>query len=294
MQFFLLCLVLVGVITVKTRMVDERARLSITDIILCVFLPCNILASFFDAEPSQLPSLGIMLMISVGILALSFALSMALYKRAGAEQKKVLIYATLISNASLLGNPVIESIYGLEGLTYVAAYLAPLRVGVWTVGLAIFTGGKGSWKKVIFHPCLVATYLGLLVMVTQFTPPLLISRLAFSLGSCTTPVSMIIVGCILATVDPRKILTRLTVYFTFIRLVFIPFLVMGIMLVLRPDPIVSGISVILCAMPAGATTSMLADKYGGDSELASKIIFITTLLSVITAPLLAWLLERTL
>jgi len=285
---------LVGAITVKTRLVDARARSSITNIVISVFIPCNILSSFFGTERSQLPSLGIMVVISLGILALSYVLSLVLYKRAAPGQKKVLLYATLISNAALLGNPVIESMYGLEGLTYAAAYLIPIRVAVWTVGLAIFTNGKGYLKKVIFHPCLIATYLGLLIMITGFTPPAIISRLVFSLGNCTTPLSMMIVGCILATVDPRKILSRLTAYFTFIRLVLIPLMVMGILLIFRPDPIVSGISVILCGMPAGATTSILADKYGGDSELASKIIFVTTLLSIISSPLLALALQMAL
>ena len=293
MQIFLLCLMLVGFITVKARMVNDQARSSMTDLILCVFLPANILYSFFGADMALLPSLGIILLISSGILVLSFLLSLVLYKRVGPEQKKVLVYATLISNASLLGNPVIESIYGHEGVTYVAAYLLPFRVAVWTVGLAIFTGGKkGNLKKVAFHPCLVATYLGLLVMITGFTPPDVVSRLVFTLGSCTTPLSMMVVGGILAMVDLKKIITRLTAYFTFIRLVLIPLLVMGILLVLRPDPAVSVISVILCGMPAGATTSILADKYGGDSELASRIIFVTTILSMITIPLLFLLLQR--
>jgi len=292
MQIFLLCLMFVGIIIVKARIVDAHARSSITDLILCVFLPCNILSSFFETDASKLPSLGMILAISLGIMALSFALSLVLYKRIDQQQKKVLLYATLISNASFLGNPVVESIYGLKGLIYVAAYLLPLRVAVWTVGLAIFTGGKGNLKKVIFNPCLVATYLGILVMVTNFSPPALVSRLIFSLGSCTTPVAMMVVGSILAMVNPRKLLTKLVAYFTFIRLILIPLLVMGILLIFRPDPVVSGISVILCGMPAGATTSILAEKYGGDSELASKIVFTSTALSIVTAPLLAWLLQK--
>jgi len=293
MQFFFLCLMVVGFITVKTRMVDAHARAAMTDLILCVFLPATILYSFFGSERSLLPSLGIILVISLGVLILSFALSLVLYKRVSPDKKKVLLYATLISNASLLGNPIVESLYGTEGVTYVAAYLLPIRVAVWTVGLMIFSGNeKGKLKKVIFHPCFIATYLGLLVMAAEFTPPYIVSRLAFTLGSCTTPFSMIVVGGILATVDFKKIITRLTVYFTFIRLILIPLLVMGILLIFRPDPMISAISVILCGMPAGVTTSILADKYGGDSDLASRIVFVSTLLSIVTIPLLFLLLQR--
>ena len=295
MQIFLLCLMLIGVIVVKTRIMgDARARASMTDLVIYVLLPCNILSSFFGTSRSQIPSLGIMLVISLGIMTLSLLLSRVLYRKATPEQKKVLFYATLISNAVLLGNPVVESIYGLEGLSYAAVYMLPFRLATWTLGLAIFTGRRGNLIKAFLHPCVVTVFLGLLVIIVDFTPPVLVSRLIFSLGSCTTPLSMIVAGCILATVDPRKIWTKLTIYFTFIRLVLIPLMVMGILLVFRPAPMIAGISVILCGMPAGVTTSILADKYGADSELASKIAFVSTLLSIITAPLLAWLLQRSL
>ena len=293
-QIFLLCLMAVGAITAKARIVDVHSRLSLTELALSVFLPCNILSSFFGTDRSQLFSLGIILVISLGIMALSLLLSLMLYMRVAPNQKKILLYATLISNAALLGNPVVENIYGLEGLPYVAVYLLPIRVAIFTAGTAIFSGKKGSFKQLVFHPCLVATYLGLVIMITNFTPPALVSRLAFSLGNCTTPLSMVVVGNILAMVDPKKLLTRLTVYFTFIRLILIPLLVMGVLLLFRPDPMVAGISVILSGMPGAATTSILADKYGGDRELASKIVFVSTLLSIISAPLLTWLLEQAL
>jgi len=282
----------VGIIATKLHMMDQHSRSSLSDITLFIFLPCNILSSFFSTESSQLPSMGKIFMISMGIMMLSGVLSPLLYKRVNPQQKKVVLYATLISNAGFLGNPVIESIYGLEGLPYVAAYLLPLRVAVWTVGLAVFTGGKGNLKKVIFHPCLIATYLGFLIIVTKFNPPALVSRLAFSLGNCTTPASMMVVGGILATVKPGKIISGLVAYFTFIRLILIPLLVMGALFFLRPDPMLSGISVILSGMPAAATTSLLAEKYGADKELASRITFSSTILSIVTAPLLAWLLQR--
>jgi len=292
MQIFLLCLVFVGVITVKAHIVDEHSRASLSDLVLSVFLPCNILSSFFGTSRSQLPSMGILFAISLGVMTLCFVLGQyVLYRKTGLEQKKVLVYATLISNATFLGNPIVESVFGHDALPYAAAYLVPLRVAIWTVGLALFAGGKGNLKKVIFHPCLIATYAGLLVMATGFTPPALVSRLASSLGNCTTPVSMMVVGCVLAMVDPKKLVTKLIMYFTFIRLALIPLLVMGFLFLFRPDPIVSGISVILSGMPAGVTTSILADKYKADRELASKIVFVSTLLSIVTAPVLAWLLQ---
>ena len=290
-QIFLICLVVVGIITVKARIVDGHTRNSLSDIVLYIFLPCNILSSFFGTDISLLPSIGIMLVISSGILAFTLILSLVLYKRINPEQKKVLLYGTIISNANFLGIPVVEGIYGITGVPYVAAYVLPLRIAVWTFGLAIFIGGKSNLKKVFFHPCLIATYLGLLVMITGFTPPALLSRLVYSLGNCTTPVSMMVVGCILAMVDVRKLVSKLTVLYTFVRLAFIPFCVMGILLLIRPAPMVTGVSVLLSGMPAAVTTTILADKYGADKELASSMAFMSTLLSIFTAPSMAYLLS---
>jgi predicted permease len=292
MQIFLLCLILVGFMTAKVRIVDERARSSLSDLILDIFLPCNILSSFLGTSTSQLPSLGVILLISTVNLLFCFLFARLLYRKVGREQKKVLLYATIISNASFLGNPVVESLFGIEALIYSAIYLVPLRVALWTVGIAIFSSEKVSWKKAVFHPCLVAIYVGILVMITGFTPPSLVSRLVFSLGNCTTPISMLVVGNVLGMAESRKLINKLTFYYAFIRLVLLPCILMGVMFVLRPAPIISGVSVILSGMPAPATTSILANKFGGDKELASKIIFASTVLSMVTIPVLIWLLQH--
>ena len=292
-QLLLLSLIIVGLISAKTRIVDEHTHSALTDLILNIFLPCTILSSFFGTKRSQLLSMGIVMVISLGILAVSYVLGKyLLYRRAGPEQKKVLLYATIITNASFIGNPVIESIFGRAALIYSAVYLVPLRVALWTVGLIIFTGGKGNLRKVVFHPCLIATYLGLLLMLIEFDPPPFVTRLVFTLGECTTPLSMMVVGCVLGLVKAKNLFSGLTLYYSFIRLVLLPLLAVGGLLIFRPDPVISGVSVILCATPAAVTTSILAGKYKGDNELASRIIFVSTLLSILTIPCMVWLLIK--
>lgn len=292
MQILLLCFILVGLITAKAKIIDEHTRSSLSDLILDVFLPCNIVSSFLGTDASKLPSLGIILLVSAGLLGICFAASKFLYRRYGTEEKKVLLYATIVSNASFLGNPVIESIYGHGALIYSAVYLIPLRVALWTLGLAIFSGAKGSIRKVVFHPCLVATYLGFVLMLTGFTPPYLVSRIIYSLGDCTTPISMMVVGSVLGLIEPGKIFTKLAFYYSSIRLVVIPLFALVVMLVIHPDPVVTGVTVILSGTPAAVTTSILAGKYKSDNELASRIVFVSTLFSIATVPALIWLLQK--
>ena len=292
MQLILLCLILAGLIASKVRIIDDHTRSSLSDLILSIFLPCNILSSFLGASRSELPSLGIILGISATTLLLCFILAKyVLYRKEGLQEKKVLLYATIVSNASFIGNPVIESIFGIEALIYSAIYLIPLRIALWTVGVAIFSGVKGSLKKVFFHPCLIATYIGLFIMISGYSPPLLVSKLTFSLGNCTTPISMMVVGSVLGSVEPRKIFSKLTFYYSFIRLIFIPLGLMGVLAIFRPLPVITGVSVILCGTPAPVTTSILAEKYGSSRELASKLVFVSTLLSIVTIPIMIWLLQ---
>jgi len=291
MQILLLVLMGAGVISAKAKILNEESRNSLSDLIIAVFLPCSILNSFFGTDSSRLPSLAILLVVSAGLLALGFFIGKLFFRKCGVEQKKVLLYGTIISNANFLGNPIVESIFGVDALIYTAVYLIPIRVAIWTLGIAIFTGSSGSMKKVVFHPCLIATYLGFIVMFSGFKAPAMLSRIITTLGNCTTPLSMIVVGSILGLVQAKKLVTGLALYYSSIRLLFIPLLTMGIMLIFNPEPVVIGVAVILSGTPAPVTTAILASKYNSDSELAGKMVFMSTLLSVVTLPALIWLLQ---
>ncbi|MDR1178782.1 MAG: AEC family transporter [Spirochaetaceae bacterium] len=295
MQFLLLCLMGVGVLTEKCRLVDNHSRSALSNLVVNVLLPCNIIASFTGGGTRDFLALGMVLCVSLGIIVLTYILGkFLLFRRYEEGQKKILFYATLISNASFLGNPMAESIYGFRALIYASVYLLPVRIALWTVGLTIFTGAGKNPVKVIFHPCLAATYIGIFIMVSGVTPPELLRHLVFSLGNCTTPFSMLVIGHILAQADPRKMFTKTVLYYSFIRLVFIPLLVLGVVVLLGLDPIAAGVSVVLSGMPAPSTASIMADTYNGDRELASRIIFVSILCSLVTVPALAWLLNRVL
>ena len=289
MQILLLCLITVGFLTAKFNIVDSNSRASLTELILNVFLPCTILASFLGTDRSEILSLGILVIISLFTLAFSLGMAYLLFRKNKPEVRKVLFYAMLIPNASFLGFPLIEGIYGMGGLSYAAAYLIPLRAAIWSGGQTIFTGGKGDLKKVIFHPSMIATYTGIIFMLTGFSPPKLIHTLSEILGSCTTPLSMMVVGCVLGQIKIKNLLSPIIFYYSFIRLIIMPLLIFGILYFFRFMPIITGISVILAGTPAGVTTAILAEKYGSDSELASKLVFVSTILSMITIPILVML-----
>lgn len=135
------------------------------------------------------------------------------------------------------------------------------------------------------HPCIVAVYIGMILMISQLALPEFASSTIQAIGKCNTPMTMIIIGLILAKVDVRTICSWTAVYYTVIRLAVIPLLVFVGCRLFQVDALVTGVSVLLAGMPAGSTTAIFASKYNGDGEFATKIVVFSTILSLVSIPI---------
>lgn len=200
----------------------------------------------------------------------------------------VLQYGTICSNAGFLGNPLTEGIYGSMGLLYASIYLIPQRIIMWSAGVSFFTESpdkKTLVKKVVTHPCIVACMIGIIVMGLQITLPDFLFDTINNIGKCTTAITMILIGAILSEADLKTMVTKTTAAFSLLRLIIIPLMVFAGCLLTRMSMLVTGVSVVLAAMPAGTTTAILAVKYNGDEEFATKCVVLTTLLSMIMVPI---------
>lgn len=205
----------------------------------------------------------------------------------------VLRYGTIVSNAGFMGNPIAQGLYGDLGLLYASIYLIPMRAVMWSFGVTCFTGtqGKGVLKKILTHPCIVAVFLGMILMITQIQLPTGIEQTIRYAGNANTALSMIVIGNILAEVKASEILDLKAWWFCFVRLAMIPLIVLICCHFAGIDELVKQVSVVLAGMPAAATTAILAAKYDGDAHFAAKIVFLSTLLSMLSVPLLCMLMN---
>ena len=105
------------------------------------------------------------------------------------------------------------------------------------------------------------------------------------LSSCNTPLSMMLVGMMLAEMNPRGLMDRTMLFYTGVRLIVIPGVVFLLTMFLDIDPLLRGIAVIIAGMPAPITTALLSAKYDGDETYATGMIFVTTIVSLITLPI---------
>ncbi len=296
LQLMMFTIMGIGMLCFKRGIITSAGKSTLIDLIINLILPCNIIASYhIDMELSVLISMAQVLLISLGVQVLCLILSRILYNKVAHDKRMVLQYATICSNAGFLGSPVVEGIYGSQGLLFASVYLVPLRIVMWTAGLSCFTrerqSAAGVLKTVLTHPCIIATIIGFAWMVSGVTLPLFVEDTITTIGGCTTALSMLAIGAMLAEVDVKTVLTKLTVYYSFVRLVLIPGIVLLCGLLLHLDAMLLGIAVVLAGMPAGTTTAILASKYDGDEQYASKIVFLTTLLSMITIPVFCLLIE---
>ena len=274
----------VGFLLRRARVLGKEAERVITDLVLCVVLPCNIFNSFLSGGGDAVAADYIaVLLISIGIQVLSMLYGRFAFPKEAPDRRCNLAYAMICSNAGFLGNAVTEGVFGPMGLVLTSIYLIPQRVMMWSEGLAIYSGKanmRDVVKKVLTHPCVIACILGLAAMILKIPVPALIQTPIQSIGRCNTPLTMMMIGMILSEIDLKRLVDKTILRFTVHRLVLMPLIVYLACLLLPVGKTVAGVSVLLAAMPAGATTTMLSSKYGRDPEFATKLVVFTTLCSI--------------
>ena len=231
---------------------------------------------------------GLALIIATGMAVVALVLGSVLYLRFPQRERSILQYGTLVSNSGFAGLPVVSGAYGSEGLFLGSLFIIPTRILMWSAGISLFTkaDARDAFKKVMLNPAIIAVEIGIVRMVFQIPLPHFVDTAIDNLGACTSPIAMALVGAILADVPVRSVFDPKSFYLVAVRQILLPCLCLAALTVLKVDPLTAGVSVVLTGMPIGSTTAILAQKYGADAQFASKCVFISTLTSLITVPIL--------
>jgi len=279
----------------KAGVFSQKTRADLTNIVLYVIMPCSIFSAFHKGiTPEMLRQCLIVLIAAFGLQLLVFVLNKFLYIKFPIERRVVLKYATITNNAAFMGLPILSAVFGSTGVLYGSIALVPMRILMWTSGLSLFTKmeAKASLKVLATHPCIWAVILGLAYIFVPVRLPEFLSGAISSIGDTVRVLPMFIVGSILSDVKLRDLLDKDCFYYSLFRLAVIPSIMYGVLTLLQIDYLVTGVVVLASAMPAANTTAMMAEKYGQDSAFASKLIFVSVMLSIITLPLIAAFITR--
>ncbi|HEX3048809.1 MAG TPA: AEC family transporter [Bacillota bacterium] len=286
----------VGFYAKKRRILTNDLIKGLTELLINITVPLLTIASFnFDFSPKLLYNIGVIFAGSLGIHTLAFFLSKILFNKCAQNEKKVLQFSTVFSNCAFMGFPVLVSIYGKIGILYGSVYVVPFTIFLWTVGIWIYRGQRdsNSLGRIILNPGIVAVIIGLIIFSFSIKLPTPLYQAIDLIGSMTTPLAMIIIGAMLAGLKIKEVFGGLAIYYgTLIRLLLTPILVLGILILLGMKGVLLGVCVISTAMPTAANTVIFAEKFNGDATFASRIVFVSTLFSILTIPALLFLVGK--
>lgn len=289
----LFLLIAVGFLCGKSKLFGERAAKGMADLVLMIVTPCVIIQSFQrDMEPALMQNLLLALLIAAVLHGAMILLVNVAFREKEEARRRVLRFGVVFSNAGYMALPLQEAVLGSEGVFYGAAYVAVFNLVLWSWGLLEMSGDPKalSAKKLVVNPGLIGVVIGLGLFLGAVRLPELAASPVRHLASLNTPLPMLIVGYHLANSDVLKALRDgRTLLAIFLRIVAIPLAALGVMYLCGVRGVLLVSCTIAASAPVAAATSMFAAKYDRDVSLSVNMVSLSTLLSVVTMPLIVGL-----
>lgn len=276
---------MIGFLLYKKKFVTEQGSKELGKILLYVILPVVIVKAYlvtFSVE--LLKGLILSFMASLLVLLLSMFLSRVVFgSRYPIEQ-----FSSAFSNAGFIGIPLVEMTFNDSmAVFYVSSFVALLNILQWTYGIVVMTGKKDSiaLKKITTNPIIISFLLGILLFFLPVELPEVLDSAVAAIASMNAPVAMIILGTYLAQMKLRDLFTDRAVYLcALIRLIVIPLATAAVLALIPGNEMLKMSVLIVAATPVGSNVAIFAQMEGLDHTQAVKDICLSTVLCIVTIP----------
>lgn len=288
----LFLLLVLGFVLFKCHVFDEYTNKKISALIVNVASPMLIISSIAGVEGNDKSI--VFLMIGAGILMyIGFIILGKIINRIFPFPKKdwpVYECMVVFANTGFMGYPVLLDVFGQEAVFYASLIHMAFNFFVYTYAILCLTKSDDSEFKLNFKqlltPGIVLIFIGILIYLFDMQLPSVLMDTINSIGSLTAPLSMMMIGSSLAVYPIKDSFTDWRSYvFAFVRLIIVPFMTMIVCRLLHINPYYANITIITNAMPVGSMVLMLATQYNANVKIVTKNIVVSTLLSVITIPI---------
>lgn len=286
-------LMIIGLLLSKAGLLTERGSRDIGNILLYIVIPCVVIRSYVTEYTSQ-KLYG--LLISAFLAVISFVVAIGVAYLTYGMKKPVENFGTAFCNAGFIGIPLITAIFGSEAAFYVASFASLLNLLQWTYGVVIISGKKQpiDLKKIMINPVSIALLIGLILFFARIQVPEIINDIMQSAADMNTPGAMIVLGYYLSCTGFRQLFQEKSFYFAaLIRLLLIPGVTLLILYLIPWGHGETGmITLIAAATPIGTSTAIFAQKFGQDYQRAVCMICLSTILSIVSMPLVISVAEK--
>lgn len=287
----------VGFVCVKANVISEEASRGLSSFVHRVISPSIIISGLMrPLDAKSLEGLGLAYFLSFIFYGVAILVACLAIRKRDDIRGRVERFGVLFSNCGFMAIPLVSAAVGEAGVFYLVAFISTFQVLMWSVGYILITGEKKvQLRRMLLSPGMVATAVGLLLFFSQLPVPGVFRQLASSLASANSPVAMANVGMFLAGVPlGRELFRGRILYASFLRLAACPLASLLIIKLLGVSgwsaqaPAVILAAALAGACPSPAATSNFPAMLGYDGGYGAQIVAITTMLSIITLPAVAW------
>lgn len=281
----------IGFIADKTKIFVQADGKRLVDLLFNLILPFAIINSFRSMErtPEHIKGLVVAFLLALLTHLLGIGISALTFKKRSIAQRGIYHYAITFSNAAFLALPLAESVVGEEGVFYCSCYVAVFNIFAFTYGINQISGktAKINVKNLIFNPGSISVIIGIPLFLLQPNLPVFVTDVMQRVGACNSPMAMIVFGTFLANCNFKNIFVKKEIYFvSLLRLVVVPVIMLFVFKLIGVRGNMLTALTISASAPVATNTAMYAAKYDNDTALSSELVGQTSVLSVITMPVI--------
>ena len=300
----LILMVGIGFFTVKAHIVGENFEKQLTSLIMKIILPAMIVKSMMGAFSwDELKHCGQLVVIAVVLWGITLGLAQLVYRLMGkTPSARILRFSMIYTNFTFVGIPVIESLYGSTGVFYFVVFLVPYRMVYYSSAEPLLSPPglqrrERTWKEKLkgwFSPPVVAVFVGMVLYLTQLQLPSPVTGVINSLGSCASPLGMLLCGMSLGKYPLRRLLQPRYFWVPLVRNLLLPALILALSVLAGLERELAQVVVMFAALPVASLIAAFTIQYDPDQENqfeAAAAVLLSTIAACITIPLWSWLLS---
>lgn len=295
-MMLLFLLMAVGYVANKVRILNADGNKVLSKLVINVTMVATILDSVAGNQIKSKSEVIIVFVLATLPFIIFPFMSKIIIKLLGkaVSKKNELEVMLVFPNIGFMGIPVLGGIYGETAVFYISIFMLMFNIFFFTYGIGTLGKSSGMGKiniKNMINPGVISAFLALGIFLFEIQLPTVLAETIDILGGVTTPLVMIVIGSTIADVPIKEVFKEKVIYiYAIIRLLLYPLIIWFLLRNFITNEILLGVAVITAGMPTATNAVMACNEYGGDGEYVSKGIFLTTLGSMFTVPLLAYIL----
>lgn len=289
----MLIIMILAFICYRLKILNQEGNRNFSSLLITIVNPCLIITVFqTDYDTHLVQGLLVSFVTATAAHIIAIVIAHFLVREKNNRDFSIDRFAAVYSNCGFIGIPLINSILGAEGVFFLTAYMTVFNVLSWTHGLALLEG-KLSLQKLkegLLTPIVVCTFIGVFLFFLQIRIPSPVIDSMQYIADMNTPLAMFIAGLSVAQADLKKIFSHIRIYWiSFLKLFLVPLVVLAFLVLLPIDRKVAYTTLIASACPTATTLTIMSIRFGRNYTYASEIFSFTTVLSVVTIPVITFI-----